>query len=48
MGVVAAGRSKLRGPLGDDDHGDDHHGEGDDADADETGVFDFDRDHDGE
>jgi hypothetical protein len=51
MGVVAAGRAKLRGPLGDDDHGDhgdDHHDDGDDADADETGVFDFDRDHDGE
>jgi vacuolar-type H+-ATPase subunit H len=45
MGVVAAGRAKLRGPLGDDDHAD----EADDGyDGDETGVFDFDRDDGGE
>lgn len=51
MGVVAAGRAKLRGPLGEDgdhDHdADKGDGDGDGA-ADETGVFDFDRDNGGE
>jgi hypothetical protein len=48
MGVVAAGRAKLRGPLGDDGL-DDHADEADDGyDGDETGVFDFDRDDGGE
>jgi vacuolar-type H+-ATPase subunit H len=49
MGVVAAGRVKLRGPLADDDAVE---AEPDEAPAgghdDDTGVFDFDRDSDGE
>ncbi len=49
MGVVSAGRVKLRGPLADDDPVDGDHDEAPAAGHDDdTGVFDFDRDSDGE
>jgi cell division septum initiation protein DivIVA len=47
MGVVAAGRVKLRGPLSEADQRPaaegEAAGEGDEADDDDSGVFDFDR-----